>query len=89
MYAATDCANGAPIVGPGRRAGRYPLAPARPTSTENYIPPAGIEFVRRQQLDVDAMFSQPALRAQELGIDAPQTAFLAALLQRLNPAASF
>ena len=58
-------------------------------TTENYIPPAGIEFVRRQQLDVDAMFAQPALRAQELGIDAPQTAFLAALVQRLNPAATF
>ena len=58
-------------------------------TTENYIPPAGIEFVRRQPLDVDAMFALPAQRAQELGVDAPLTGALAALVQRLNPAATF
>ena len=58
-------------------------------TTENYIPPAGIEFVRRQPLDVDAMFADPARRAEELGVDAPLTSFLAALVQRLNPAATF
>ena len=58
-------------------------------TTENYIPPAGIEFVRRQPLDVDAMFALPAQRAQELGVDAPLTSALAALVQRLNPAATF
>ena len=40
-------------------------------TTENYIPPAGIEFVRRQPLDVDAMFADPARRAEELGLEAP------------------
>ncbi len=54
-------------------------------TTENYIPPAGVDFVRRRPLDVEAMFVRPAERAAELDIDAPLTAFLAALLQRLNP----
>ena len=57
-------------------------------TTENYIPPAGVDFVRQQPLEVDALFSRPAQRATELGIDAPMTAFLAALLKRLNPAAT-
>ena len=58
-------------------------------TTENYIPPAGVDFVRQQPLEVEAMFARPAARAEELGVDAPLTAFLAALTQRLNPAATF
>lgn len=57
-------------------------------TTENYIPPAGVDFVRQQPLEVEALFARPAQRAAELGIDAPLTAFLAALLKRLNPAAT-
>ena len=58
-------------------------------TTENYIPPAGVDFVRQQPLEVDAMFARPAQRAAELEVDAPLTAFLAALVQRVNPAATF
>ena len=57
-------------------------------TTENYIPPAGVDFVRQQPLEVEALFARPARRAAELGVDAPMTDFLAALLQRLNPAAT-
>ena len=58
-------------------------------TTENYVPYAGINFVRQQPLEVEAMFARPVLRAEELSIDVPRTAFLAALMQRLNPAATF
>ena len=58
-------------------------------TTENYIPYAGVRFVRQLPLEVETMFARPARRAEELGVDAPQTAFLAALMQRLNPAATF
>ncbi len=58
-------------------------------TTENYIPYAGVRFVRQLPLEVEALFERPAQRAEELGVDAPQTAFLAALMQRLNPAATF
>ena len=57
-------------------------------TTENYIPPAGVDFVRQQPLEVESLFSRPAQRAAELGVEAPLTAFLAALLKRLNPAAT-
>ena len=58
-------------------------------TTENYVPYAGINFVRQQPLEVEAMFARPVQRAEELGVDVPQTAFLAALIRRLNPAATF
>ena len=58
-------------------------------TTENYIPPAGVDFVRQQPLEVEAMFARPAQRAAELEIEAPLTSFLAALVQRVNPAATF
>ena len=58
-------------------------------TTENYIPPAGVDFVRQQPLEVEAMFVRPAQRAEELEIEAPLTSFLAALVQRVNPAATF
>ena len=58
-------------------------------TTENYIPPAGVDFVRQQPLEVEAMFARPAQRAAELEVEAPLTAFLAALVQRVNPAATF
>ena len=54
-------------------------------TTEHHIPPMGVDFVRHRPLEVEAMFLRPVERAVELGIDAPQTAFLAALVQRLNP----
>ena len=58
-------------------------------TTENYIPPAGVDFVRQQPLEVEAMFARPAQRAAELAIEAPLVSFLAALVQRVNPAATF
>ena len=58
-------------------------------TTENYIPGAGVDFVRQQPLEVDALFARPLNRAVELGIDVPSTAVLAALVQRVNPAATF
>lgn len=54
-------------------------------TTERHIPPAGVDFVRRRPLEAEAMFERPAERAAQLGIDAPLTAFLAALIHRLNP----
>ena len=57
-------------------------------TTENYIPPSGVDFVRQQPLELEALFTRPAQRALELGVEAPLTAFLAAVLQRLNPAAT-
>ena len=44
-------------------------------TTENYIPYAGVRFVRQLPLEVEALFERPAQRAEELGVDAPQTAF--------------
>ena len=58
-------------------------------TTENYIPPSGVDFVRQQPLEVEALFARPAQRAAELEVEAPLTAFLAALVQRVNPAATF
>ena len=58
-------------------------------TTEKHIPPAGVEFVRQRPLEVEAMFDRPLRRAEELGVDAPLTGMLAALLRRLNPAAVF
>ena len=57
-------------------------------TTENYVPAAGVNFARQQPLELDALFCRPVDRAAELGIDVPLTAFLAALMQRLNPAAT-
>lgn len=57
-------------------------------TTENYVPAAGVNFVRQQPLELDALFLRPVERAAELGIDVPLTGFLAALLQRLNPAST-
>lgn len=54
-------------------------------TTERHIPPVGVDFVRRRPLEAEAMFERPAERAAQLGIDAPLTAFLAALIHRLNP----
>ena len=54
-------------------------------TTERHIPPAGVDFVRRRPLEAEAMFERPAARAAELGVDAPLTAFMAALIHRLNP----
>ena len=56
-------------------------------TTEKYIPPAGVEFVRQRPLEVEAMFDRPLRRAEELGVDMPLTGMLTALLRRLNPAA--
>lgn len=58
-------------------------------TTERYIPAAGVDFVRQRPLEVEALFARPVQRAAELGIDVPLTAFLAALVQRLNPASMF
>lgn len=54
-------------------------------TTESYIPPAGVDFVRHRPLEVEAMFARPVRRAEELGVDVPLTAFLAAVVARLNP----
>ena len=54
-------------------------------TTEHYIPPVGVDFVRRRPLEAEALFARPAQRAAELGVEAPLTAFLAALIHRLNP----
>ena len=54
-------------------------------TTEHYIPPAGVEFVRRRPLEAEAMFDRPVQRAAALGVEAPLCAFLAALVHRLNP----
>ena len=54
-------------------------------TTEHHIPPVGVDFVRHRPLEVEALFERPAARAAELGIEAPLTAFLAALIHRLNP----
>ena len=54
-------------------------------TTEHHIPPVGVDFVRHRPLEVEALFERPATRAKELGIDAPLTAFLAAVVHRLNP----
>ena len=54
-------------------------------TTEGHIPPAGVDFVRHRPLESEAMFERPAARAAELGVEAPLTAFLAALIHRLNP----
>ena len=54
-------------------------------TTESYIPPAGVDFVRHRPLEVEAMFARPVRRAAELGVDVPLTAFLAAVVARLNP----
>ena len=58
-------------------------------TTEKYIPPAGVEFVRQRPLEVEAMFDRPLRRAAELGVDMPLTGMLTGLLHRLNPAAVF
>ena len=58
-------------------------------TTEKYIPPAGVEFVRQRPLEVEAMFERPLRRAAELDVDMPLTGVLAALMRRLNPAAVF
>lgn len=54
-------------------------------TTEHHIPPAGVDFVRHRPLEAEAMFERPVARAAQLGVEAPLTAFLAALVHRLNP----
>ena len=75
--------------------GMAPIADTRATceramrlmeTTEKYIPAAGVDFVRQQPLEVEALFERPARRAEELGVATPLTAALAALVGRLNPA---
>ncbi len=55
-------------------------------TTEKYIPHAGVDFVRQRPMEVEAMFDRPLQRAAELGVELPLTAFLTALMGRLNPA---
>ena len=52
--------------------------------TENFIPSTGTDFIRGRPLEVEAIFTRPVQRATALGIDAPLTAFVAALVQRLD-----
>ncbi len=58
-------------------------------TTERYIPPAGVDFVRHRPLEAEAMFARPARRAAELGVEAPLIEFIAALIHRLNPVSTF
>ena len=53
--------------------------------TENFIPSTGADLVRGRPLEVEPIFIRPVQRAIELGVDAPLTAFIAALVQRRDP----
>lgn len=53
--------------------------------TENFIPSTGADIIRRRPLEVEAIFTRPVQRAIALGVDAPLTAFVSALVQRRDP----
>ncbi len=53
--------------------------------TENFVPSTGADLLRRRPLEVEAIFARPVQRAMALGVDAPLTAFVAALVRRLDP----
>ncbi len=51
-----------------------------------YRPSTLIDFLEGREIEVDAIFAEPARRARALGVPVPRLELLAALLARLDPA---